>query len=376
MEECNLQETPDILSKKIREFEEELKKYVSKKLIKYGKNKVLVTIPRKGHIIIDHLKHNSADTTIRDQLEETFTRIVSAEEFFEMGDLYTKEIIIFDDAVDEGHKIDAFLKKFQEKLNKTDEEFLDFRKKNIKIGAFVVNGRNYSKLITKGILNKELVGNGELEGEKFLNKILDIITYLIHTGDIIDPDHLLIKGTFKESVRYSSIWTILKNTNDKLYEADFSFYHPEKKKVTLYDVPYSEWIDVKDLNIVNEKFQCKVRFVFDLVRREQDLFVKDFMIAPVINPKIKFGLLQSCTNFENQFCRKFQKQPHECCVDCTLYELITKVMHGFMKKWYESIEKNKSDISIKGMQISWNHLNYAYKNSFSSDILEERILKF
>lgn len=258
MKEYKSPEPPGILLEKIKKVEDELKEYVSEKLIKYGKNKILVTIPRKGHVIIDHLKKEDPDIEIK---LRAFTGIVSAEEFFEMKNLHDKELIIFDDAVDEGVKIGKFLKDYQKCLGKSDKDFFTIKKKNIRIGAFVVNKKNYSSLLDEGKLNEELIGSIEPEEHyRFLKKILDIITYLIHSGDIIDPDHLLIKGTFTEYVPYSKIWTILKNTNDKIYEADFGFYHPEKKKITLYDIPYSKWIDTTHLNIINKKFQCNPHF--------------------------------------------------------------------------------------------------------------------
>lgn len=374
MEECSHPKAPVVLSDKIRIIEDELKKYVSKKLIKDNDGRVLVTIPRKGHVIINHLKKDYPE--IKKQLENTFKSIVSDEEFFERSDLYNKKIIVFDDAVDEGRKIKGFLKKYQKILGKTNEDFLNFRRENIKIGAFIVNEDNFPKFIKKGLLNNELIGKTESDKKKFLNTILDIIAYITHTGDIIDyEDHLIIKGTFRGQILYSKMWEILKNTNYKLYEADFGLYHLEKKKVTLYDIPHSNWIKVEHLNILNKKFQCKVRFVFDVIQCDQDLFVIKFTVAPVINPIIKIGPSQDCLEFELEFCKKFQKEPNECCVDCVLYEVITKVMHGFMERWYEGLDK--MEVSIKEIDVHWNHLNnlykYNYEDYFTQNKLKELI---
>lgn len=289
-----------------------------------------------------------------------------------MKKLHDKELIIFDDAVDEGVKIGKFLKDYQKCLGKSDKDFFTIKKKNIRIGAFVVNKRNYSSLLDEGKLNEELIGSKEPEEHyRFLKKILDIITYLIHSGDIIDPDHLLIKGTFTKYVPYSKIWTILKNTNDKIYEADFGFYHPEKKKITLYDIPYSKWIDTTHLNIINKKFQCKVRFVFDMFQDNQNLFVKNFSIVPVINPQIKVGWSPDCDSFESKFCKKYKKSPEYICVDCVLYKLIINVMHGFMKSWYENLEKN--NIKTSEEIVTWNHMNNTYDKSFPPHELKKLI---
>lgn len=441
---------PTVLYEKIKNIENELRDYVLEKLIENGENKVLITIPRKGGAIIEHLEQHHDE--LKSKLRKTFVKIVTAEEFFEMEDLHKKELIIFDDAVDKGGKIDKFLNDYRECIGESYAE----QKKHIKIGAFVVNKKNCSRLLDEGKLNKELIGRIEPEEKfEFLKKILDIITYLIHTGDIIDPDHLLIKGKFKQDVPYSKIWTILKNTNDKIYEPDFGLYHPEKKKITLYDVPYFKWISISHLNklktflfnwgnvpgddsnrllnflkddfeiswvenakivksddttiriftedksveILLEKnkekatlkiidgrtynlhvkeenellniyipFQCKVRFVFDMVQYNQDLFVKDFIVVPVINPPMENKWSKDCNNFENQFCNKYHKKQ---CVDCILCELIIKIMRGFMNSYYENLEKNNIESSIE--KITWIHLYNNYGEDFSPDKLKNLI---
>lgn len=362
---------PIVLLEEIEKIEGEFKKYISGKLIKYGKNKILVTIPRKGHVIIDHLKQE--DREIEAKLKDTFgDYIVSAEEFFEMTKLHDKELIVFDDAVDEGVKIGKFLKDYQKYLDKSDEEFSIIQKKNIRIGAFVVNEMKYSSLLNEGKLDAELIGSVEPEEHyRFLKQILNIITYLIHSGDIIDPDHLLIKGSFTEYVPYSKIWTILKNTNEKIYEADFGFYHPGKKKITLYDIPYFKWIDTTRLNILDKKFQCKVRFVFDIFQDNQNLFVKNFSIVPVINPQIKIGWSQDCNSFERQFCKNYKKLPEHFCVDCVLYKLIISVMRGFMEKWHGNLEKNNIETSEE--IVTWRHMNNTYEKSFQPRELKKQI---
>lgn len=370
MDECNSPRPPAILYQKIKIFENKLKQYVDKKLIKYGKGRVLVTIPRKGNVIIGHLKQDQS--ILGQKLDKAFVDIISADDFFEIKSLHHNKIIVFDDAVDEGHKIEDFLNKYQRILDMDDNEFSKFHKENIKIGAFVVNGKYYSELISKGRLNEELVGIRENDKKNFLNTILDIIAYLIHTGDIIDPDHLIIKGTLNKHITYSKMWDILKNTHDKLYEADFGYYHPDKKKVALYDLPYSDWVDVEHLNILDKKFQCKVRFVFDMVQCKQDLLVTDFMLAPVINPIIRIGLSQDCMKFEKQICKKFQMEPTKCCVDCVLFEVVTKVMSNFTKKWFKNL--NETGVSIENVEVSWNHLNSTYKDYFQTDELKKLIL--
>jgi len=359
--------TPEVLLKQIEQIECELKKYVNEKLIKYGKNKVLVTIPRKGHVLIDHLEQ---DSVIRTRLKETFTSRVTAEEFFDRTDLHDKDLIIFDDAVDEGRKINDFLQNYERRLGKSKEEL----KEKIKIGAFIVNDRHYSKLVDEEkLLDENLIGRKEPEEKyRFLKKVLDIITYLIHSGDIIDPDHLLIEGTFTEYIPYKKIWIILKNIDTNIYEPDFGLYHPGKKKITIYNVPYSKWIDVTQLNIINKDFQCKIRFVFDIFQCDQDLYVKKFTIVPVINPIIKNKWSEMCNNFEKKFCKEdYYKDQDLICVDCVLYKLIINVMRGFMKEWYENLKIN--NINTSDEKVTWNHLDNTYEKSFGPDMLKDKI---
>jgi len=362
--------TPKILLKHIEEIESGLKNYVNEKLIKYGGNKVLVTIPRKGHVLIDHIEQ---DPDIKQKLKDTFKNRVTAEEFFDRVDLHDEDIIIFDDAVDEGRKITEFLQNYEKNLCKS-KNFL-IRRKNIKIGAFVVNETNYSKLVNeKKLLDENLIGSKEFESKyRFLKKVLDIITYLIHSGDIIDPDHLLIEGTFSEYIPYSKMWDILKNmNNNNIYEPDLKLYHPGKKKITIYNVPYSKWIDVAQLNIINKDFQCKIRFVFDIFQDNQDLYVKKFTIVPVINPKIENKWSEECNNFEKKFCKEdYCKEQELRCVDCVLYELIINVMHGFIKEWYENLRTN--NINTSDEKVKWNHLDNTYKKSFRPEMLKEKI---
>lgn len=363
-------EAPKVLLAQIEKIEGELKEYVNEKLIKYGEKKVLVTIPRKGHVLIDHLEQ---DEDIKKKLRETFTDRVTAEEFFDRKDLHDKDIIIFDDAVDEGHKIRDFLRNYEKRLCQSKDEFL-IRKEKIKIGAFVVNDTNYSKLVNQEkLLDEKLIGKKEPEKEyRFLRKVLDIITYLIHSGDIIDPDHLLIKGTFTENISYSKIWKILKNIDTNIYEPDFGLYHPGKKKITIYDVPYSKWIDITHLNIINKDFQCKIRFVFDIFQQDQNLYAKKFTIVPVMNPKINNDCLKEYNNFEKKFCEEnYYRDQELICVDCVLYNLIINVMHGFIKEWYENLRTN--NINISNEEVTWNHLYHTYGDSFKPDMLKDKI---
>lgn len=362
--------TPEILLKQIEEIESKLKKYVNEKLIKYGEKKVLVTIPRKGHVLIDHLEQ---DPDIKKKLKDTFKNRVTAEEFFDRNDLHNESLIIFDDAVDEGRKITDFLQKYERNLCKSKDDFL-IRKENIKIGAFVVNEKNYSKLVNeKKLLDENLIGSREPENKyRFLKKVLDIITYLIHSGDIIDPDHLLIKGTFTKYIPYSKIWGILKNIDPNIYEPDFKLYHPGKKKITIYNVPYSKWIDITHLNIINKEFQCKIRFVFEIFQHNQNLYAKKFTIVPVINPMIKNKWSEECNNFENKFCKEdYYKDQDLICVDCVLYRLIINVMHGFIKEWNENLRTN--NIMTSDEEVTWNHLDNTYEKSFQPEMLKEKI---
>jgi len=364
---------PEIMSEIIERVETELKKYACEKLIVNGQDRILVTIQRKGNIIIDHLKQ---DENIKKKLEETFLQIITLDELLKSNEFCGKKITIFDDSVDEGNRIKEFLDSYRKILGLDDGEFLRYRKKNIKIGAFLVNGNNQKKLIIEGLIDQELIGKSE-RGVHFFNKILDIITYIIHTGDIIDPDHLIIRGKFKEPVIYSKIWEILKSTNDRLYEPDLNFHHPEKKKITLFDLPYSKWVDLDQLNIKDEKFQCLVRFVFDVIQINQELYITNFLLAPIINPKIKIGYSEKCKKFETELCKINQPETNEYCVDCNLYQLIIEVLHCFWTEWNNNIEKNK--ITILNKEISWKQMNNKYKkfdeNFCSSTHLEKIIFK-
>ena len=362
---------PEIIFETIERVETDLKKYICDTLIVNGQNRILVTIQRKGNIIIEHLKK---DDIIKKKFNETFLDTITSDDLLQSCEYHNKKIIIFDDSVDEGHKIKDFFDEYRHIINLSEEDFLIYREKNIKVGAFLVNKNNLKKIINERLIDEELIGKSE-HGVNFVKNILDIITYIIHLGDIIDSDHLIIKGNFKEPVTYSKIFDILESTNGRLYEPDFNFHHPDKKKITLYDLPYLKWVDVNQLNIKDEKFQCLIRFVFDVIQINKELYVTNFLLAPVINPKIKIGYPKNCTKFEPKLCKI--NQTNEYCVDCNLYPLITKVLHCFWTEWYNNIEKNK--ITISDLEISWNQMNNKYKkfdeNFCSSTYLEKIIFK-
>lgn len=374
MREYSMLKHPSIVKEKIEKIGNALRTYITERLIKHGKDcEVLVTLLRKGNALIVHLKK---DKSVKEKLDKVAFRdcIVSEEEFIERKELHNKKILIFDDAVDEGKKI----REIYNKLNN-----LSIPKDNIKVGAFVVNKKYCKKLIEEGILNSKLICYEEDEKNfAFLKKVLDIISYIVHTGDIIDPDHLEINGSFTSLISYHDLWNILEKMKlGKIYEADFEFYHPEKKKITIYDIPYSEWIDLSNMNLLDQKFQCKIRFVFDMELENRNLVTKKFTMVPVINPKIKSESIKSkssekCAKLYLQFCEKYKNTNYEkldiCCVDCILYTLVRGVVSRFMHEWKTKLKENNLELEIEN--IEWKYLFIKYGEDFKSSTLKEHFL--
>ena len=406
---------PNLLLEKIDEFEADIKE-VMESLGGYAekhKFKILILLLRKGYTFVEH-------TGIYKKLEDKL-KICSDEEFKNelriklrsaenVQEIEKWKMIIFDDAIDDGENIGQFFDGISEIISENSEKSQktlkyiskvyeegdgtsyeskfssdDFirdlvRRGNIKICAYLVNESNHEwrkKLEAKwgekitSIIKDEDIGHKE-QKEKFLKDVTRITDFLAHTGEIIDPDHLKIEGKFKEPLSYEAIWNILMDISNKIsgsvYEPDIKYYHPDKKKITIYNLPCKEWIsdDIQNIGIGNSDFQCKIRFIFFF----KNEMTEKFQIIPIINPKIIRGNIGSCnySGLENRFCELGIKNVkyENICIDCILVEVFKRVVLTFIKEYFLKSEvkgKLKKDKSKKSLDYNWDYIDNKYKGT-------------
>nr|AAU83894.1 hypothetical protein GZ34H9_12 [uncultured archaeon GZfos34H9] len=411
---------PKLLQKKIEEFEEDIKE-VMESLGGYAKKheyKILILLLRKGYTFVEH-------TGIYKKLTEEYKlKIYSDEEFknelrIKLGsaknvqEIKKWKMIVFDDAIDDGESIKKFfddiseivsenLEKAQKTLkdiskvykngdgtsykskNTSDDFIKDLvRRGNIKICAYLVNESNpewgkkleakWGEKITS-IIKDEDIGHKE-QKEKFIKDVTRIIDFLAHTGEIIDPDHLKIEGKFKEPFSYETIWYILMDISNKIsgsvYEPDIKYYHPDKKKITIYNLPCKEWIsdDIRNIGIGNSNFQCKIRFIFFF----KNGMIEKFQIIPIVNPKIIRGNIGSCnySGLEKRFCELCTKNVkyENICVDCILFEVTKRVILTFIKDYF--LKSEVKDKLKNSLDCKWEYLDNKYEKTKITNFVNE-----
>ena len=158
--ECWESFVPQTIRKRVEAMEKQFKQCLIRKLKECklnGDSNVLVTLARKGNVLVKHLYEISSSdsdfvTTLKrcfkfNQRERADFHSISDAEFFikiENGDFKNETIdrlIIFDDAIDKGKKLENVLKRIQ---NKKGEKKIDI--KNIDVIVFVANKDNTTSL--------------------------------------------------------------------------------------------------------------------------------------------------------------------------------------------------------------------------------------
>jgi len=161
---------PKTIRDKAKYMEEHFKRCLVEKIKECelkGDSNVLVTLARKGNVLVKHLYEISSEndnfvTTLKNsfkfnQNKDTDFHSLSDTEFFikiEKGsfkDRTINHLVIFDDAVDEGKKLEDILKKIQDKKKEGKIKI-----KNVDVIAFVANKDNldiYQDLQKKFVIN-------------------------------------------------------------------------------------------------------------------------------------------------------------------------------------------------------------------------------
>ncbi len=187
-----------------------------------------------------------------------------------------------------------------------------------------------------------------------------IINYFAHIGEILDPDHLIIEGLLKK-IPYEELWKKMQELRKEInaggvYESDIRFYHPSKKKIGIYDIPYEK----SKIEIP----QRKIRFIFFL---DGNAEAYKFQLIPIINPKIpRIKNIKECSyNYDYKFCENDfadyrdayeEYEEGEVCRDCILFnitmDLVSKFVSHFRKKFNFKINK-----------CFWNYMSRKYEDT-------------
>jgi len=381
-------EMPSVLKGKISEFEKNLKRFMIT-LGKYAKEheyQILVLLLRKGYAFVSH-----DEQEVYDLLTKKYgLKICSDEEFKNVirikvecdktkTELKDWKIILFDDAIDDGENIVKLLKDVSDIISK---DFVkdSIKRGNIKIGAYVINKSNIEerKKIEEEwgseIICEDIICYKKPRKE-FLEEVLNIMSYLAHIGEIIDPDHLIINGNFNVPLPYETLREALEDICKRIpgsdvYEADIRYYHPTRKKMGIYGLPCQEWIgeDAEEIGVDKSIFQCKIRFIFFL---NEDATTEKFQIIPIVNPKIVEGEIGECNHsgLEKRFCEICRENIKNnvniediytnICLDCVLFEVTGRILSKFVDEYFSEVFKSE----LMKLDCRWVYLEEKYKRT-------------
>jgi len=208
----------------------------------------------------------------------------------------------------------------------------------------------------------------------FTKEVSDkIINYFAHIAEILDPDHLIIKGYFKKPLAYEELWKALSKIKEDMpgsgiYESDIRYYHPDKKKIAIYNLPCHTWIRT-NIGIDNSNFQCKMRFIFSL---NDNAEATEFQIIPIVNPVIKGGNPKTCPHdLDYKFCNsRYSSIYDDVCIDCVLFTVIKHITLSFIKEYFlaNNIIKNYEPSIDK---YTWDYFRRKYPDIW--DRLKEQL---
>ena len=203
----------------------------------------------------------------------------------------------------------------------------------------------------------------------FTKEVSDkIINYFAHIAEILDPDHLIIKGYFKKPLAYEELWKALSKIKEDIpgggiYESDIRYYHPDKKKIVIYNLPCHTWIRT-NIGIDNSNFQCKMRFIFSL---NDNAEATEFQIIPIVNPVIKGGNPKTCPHdLDYKFCNsRYSSIYDDICIDCVLFTVIKHITSSFIKEYFlaNNVIKNYGP-SID--EYKWDYFRRKYPDIWDS----------
>nr|MCR5851899.1 hypothetical protein [Methanophagales archaeon] len=183
-----------------------------------------------------------------------------------------------------------------------------------------------------------------------------IINYFAHIGEILDPDHLIIEGLLKK-IPYEELWKKMQELRKEInaggvYESDIRFYHPSKKKIGIYDIPYEK----SKIEIP----QRKIRFIFFL---DGNAEAYKFQLIPIINPKIPCIKKKECSyNYDYKFCEndfadyRNAYGEEEVCRDCILFNITMDFVSEFLSHF-------RKKFNFKINKCFWNYVSSKYKDT-------------
>ena len=187
-----------------------------------------------------------------------------------------------------------------------------------------------------------------------------IINYFAHIGEILDPDHLIIEGLLLEKIPYEELWKKMQELRKEInaggvYESDIRFYHPSKKKIGIYDIPYEK----SKIEIP----QRKIRFIFFL---DGNAEAYKFQLIPIINPKIPCIKKKECSyNYDYKFCENDfvdyrnayeEYEKGEVCRDCILFNITMDFVSEFLSHFGKKL-------NFKINKCFWNYMSSKYEGT-------------
>lgn len=353
-------------AKRISNVKSSLLQFIKERLLpelkKYKHNLVLLPTMRKGYTIFKHL----CEEVDLNGIEIEYSGFLNKERF------NGKKVLLLDDAVEKGNVLYGYYCKLKD---------IGVDENNILMATYLMNNNAVeSEIFRKHIKNRLIVEPmKKLSDEDFHKEVSDILMYIASLCEIIDPDHLLIKIRFVNSLLPENVMEILESLRiGQIFEPNFDYLHPNKKKITLSfnTEEYKELTHQTLPNHIKGIDICKIRFIFDLYK-ENDIYKAQISsIVPIVLPKISEVMSEEERNILQKYHfdrwkdgKTLDTPPY---VDATVYGMTTLFVKGFFKRL-----QNKEVELAPYVEVDWEYFKSKYEGfndllgNFQDELLEQ-----
>lgn len=334
---------------RIEETEEKFLKFVHDCLLKDKEYDILWPLARKGWAIFDHLKDKHNITCPCDYGIST--------------EIKDRKICVFDDAVKKGRHLYKVTKRLLE---------MGVPRENITLVTYLINRNSYfdpnndTRKKIKEMLGKDIEYYKALNDLEFRREVSDILMYVGSFGSIIDADHLAVSIELSEPISCKDIMKMLKDIKiGKVLEpgVGLQYLHPNKKKITIDQIDYNTLTNHVPPESFLEKDQCKIRMIWTY--DPQTFLTSDLTLTPIVNPRVKCdgvseakGRHRTRLRFCDEFHSPIAASDDQLCVDCTLYQMIPKLLQSFLEVFVKRLP-----VSVRITDVKWIEFESKYREA-------------
>jgi|GEM_PF-5447293 len=339
---------------RIKKVEKELKEFIDKKLVpklSCEKDVVLVPVMRKGMILIEQLKKDTGlkNCNICSPIYLELKQLNNKE-------LNNKEIVLFDDAIQEGKTVERYLNKLKN---------LQINLDNVKVVTYLLNkdACNKSTLYEESIKPRLLIEPGKTCSDwEFHREVSDILMYITHLGIITDPDHLVVNAKFVKRQEPSRVMELFESLGiGEVFEPDLDYLHPTRKKITL-NLTEQEYhkLTGKELPEHVEGIDiCKIRFIFELDQDDHKAQIHNIVpiVLPVVNNISDEQQDQVIQKYGFSLeCKKEDYDGIPCYLDAIIYHMTTSLLKGFFREFSKTSKERNMQLKKGSISSTWEYL--------------------